>query len=535
MGSETNSAPSTPATINQVATPAPAPCAARSTTRQPIPGLNTGTRDFAMLVGFALFQTWVTLCFFTPQLFPNSTGNNHVYEISLVVSTIVLTVGALNHRRLAPALRTKRMRWGLALCGAVGTALVPFCFGTSSAFDIVLTLTASILTGLATGLFNVAWCSAFVHRGNAIDFTVSVVASSVIIYVLTNLAYSPAVSPYVMLAFSIAMPLACAWLLCMGRDDAPQADQRMVVPIDTGSRKRFLVQLCVGIFVVSLVDEFLRNYYLGGTDLSFYSSQINLLTLVFKVLASAMVVTALHRMRYEDFSFLYRASFMLALIAALLLPFADSTGTVGYALTNCGAFLFKVTVLLVTLEFCAQGAPATFTFCVVRAVWSFDLLLGTILYGANDALDPGMDPGMLTIVFVVLVAVAYLFVFSPDRDGGFVNPGGEVSEPGSLALASNGGALDEGGAPAAPASAPTEPTVDYDTLCDQHVAQGGLSPREGDVLRLLVRGRTTTRIQDELHISANTVNTHVKHVVQKLDVHSRQVLLDLVERTAARM
>ena len=35
-------------------------------------------RDFPMLAGFALFQAWVTLCFFTPQLFPDAVGDNNV-------------------------------------------------------------------------------------------------------------------------------------------------------------------------------------------------------------------------------------------------------------------------------------------------------------------------------------------------------------------------------------------------------------------------------------------------------------------------
>ena len=494
--------------------------------RAPMAGLSAGTRDFPMLVGFALFQTWVTLCFFTPQLFPSNTGDNLVYELSLVVSTVVLSIGALRHKQLSPALRTKEVRWGLALCGAVGTALVPFCFGMDTPLAVALTLLASLLTGLATGLFNVAWCSAFVHRGNAIDFTLSVVGSSLIIYVLTTLAYTPVVSPYVMLALSIAMPLACAWLLCMGaKEDA--AAQHMVVPVDTGPRRRFLAKLCVGVFVVSLTDEFLRNYYLGGTDLSFYSSQVNLVMLIFKVAVGVMVVSALRRMRYEDFSFLYRTSFMLALIAALLLPFAESAGTMGYALTNSGAFLFKMTVLLVALEFCAQGASSTFTFCVVRAVWSFDLLLGTALFSANEALGPGIDPGVLTIVFVVFVAFAYLFVFSPERDAGFVATPSET--PGLFAESEP-----TASSPASVLAPARDAGADIDATCERLAEHGLLSPREADVLRLLARGRTTARIQDELHISGNTVNTHVKHVFQKLDVHSRQELLDLVDREMRR-
>lgn len=492
--------------------------------------------NLAMLVGFALFQAWVTLCFFTPQLFPANTGANHVYEISLAVSAAVLMLGAVFHRRLDPLLRKGSVLWCLAGAAAAGTAIVPLCFGTGT-LQTALTAVASLLTGTASGLFNVAWCQAFVRRGSAIDFTLSVVTSSVIIYVLTNIAYTPAVSPFVMLALSIATPLASAALLCLHGPDVVERVS-MAVPVNTKQRRLFLLQLCVGIFVVSLADEFMRNYYLEGTDLSFYSSQINLIILVFKVVISIMAVTAIYRMRYEDFSFLYRASFLLALVAALLMPFTQSTGAVGYAIANCGAFLFKLTVLLVSLEFCAQGAPATRTFCIIRAVWSLDLLLGYGLYGLLGGRPlTGLEPGALTVVFVVLVAIAYLFVFSPDREHGI----GQLARVRDRSTATAGNSAEKVAAAAAPAAGDAAPTpvggdtdqaIDFDAVCERLVEQGGLSPREADVLRLLVRGRTTARIQNELHISANTVNTHVRHVFQKLDVHSRQELLDLAEETA---
>ena len=40
------------------------------------------------------------------------------------------------------------------------------------------------------------------------------------------------------------------------------------------------------------------------------------------------------------------------------------------------------------------------------------------------------------------------------------------------------------------------------------------------------------RIAEELVISENTVRTHVRHIYAKLDVHSHQELIDLVERQA---
>ena len=56
----------------------------------------------------------------------------------------------------------------------------------------------------------------------------------------------------------------------------------------------------------------------------------------------------------------------------------------------------------------------------------------------------------------------------------------------------------------------------------------GLSTREADVLELLVVGKDAKAIADELFISFNTVRAHIRRIYVKLDVHSRQELLDRV-------
>ena len=54
-------------------------------------------------------------------------------------------------------------------------------------------------------------------------------------------------------------------------------------------------------------------------------------------------------------------------------------------------------------------------------------------------------------------------------------------------------------------------------------------PARGDVLRLLARGRTSPVIQEKLFLSHNTVKTHVRHIYAKMDIHSQQELIDIVE------
>lgn len=73
----------------------------------------------------------------------------------------------------------------------------------------------------------------------------------------------------------------------------------------------------------------------------------------------------------------------------------------------------------------------------------------------------------------------------------------------------------------------SEETVEqvYDAIALRY----GLSPRECEVMALLVRGYSTERIGKDLSISYHTVKTHVYHIYQKVGVHAQQELIDLVE------
>ena len=46
---------------------------------------------------------------------------------------------------------------------------------------------------------------------------------------------------------------------------------------------------------------------------------------------------------------------------------------------------------------------------------------------------------------------------------------------------------------------------------------------------LIMRGRNVPAIAEELVLSRNTVQTHVRHIYEQLGVHSRQELVAYVE------
>ncbi len=69
----------------------------------------------------------------------------------------------------------------------------------------------------------------------------------------------------------------------------------------------------------------------------------------------------------------------------------------------------------------------------------------------------------------------------------------------------------------------------FEMRCETIACESGLTPRELEVFKMLARGRNKEYIQEKLVVSKNTVKAHVKHIYTKLDIHSHQELIDLVD------
>jgi len=69
-----------------------------------------------------------------------------------------------------------------------------------------------------------------------------------------------------------------------------------------------------------------------------------------------------------------------------------------------------------------------------------------------------------------------------------------------------------------------------DQRVDEFAALHQLSPREQDVLRLLVQGHDTVGLADRLGISPHTVRDHLKNVFRKTSTRSRSELLSALAR-----
>lgn len=91
--------------------------------------------------------------------------------------------------------------------------------------------------------------------------------------------------------------------------------------------------------------------------------------------------------------------------------------------------------------------------------------------------------------------------------------------------------VEDAAAPVAAAAA-AEPEegvpAEIAAYCQALAAEYGLTPREAEILALLALGRSAKYIAEELQVSYNTTRTHIRHVYEKLNIHSKQELIDAV-------
>lgn len=204
--------------------------------------------------------------------------------------------------------------------------------------------------------------------------------------------------------------------------------------------------------------------------------------------------------------------------------------------------LVQVFAMLLLVELAHTGlASLSFTFPFGWALLSLGYAFGA-LFGQYAGIGFGDGPRPVQVVSVVfaLIAVYASSVMGAARypsdgrapQGGLAAGGalgadgaGEGAPGGRPALA---GADGMGGAGASPAPA-ADP---IGAACGRLVERYALSAREREVLELLARGNTRASIAEKLCISENTARVHVKNIYSKLRIHSKQQLIDMVERGA---
>lgn len=163
-------------------------------------------------------------------------------------------------------------------------------------------------------------------------------------------------------------------------------------------------------------------------------------------------------------------------------------------------------------------------------------LASTAGWAGGAVLAPFYDDAMvrmgtgIALAFTVIIVLVYVFpeidlkrimAWSVDSERGGRVPGKRVVAGAQAQTIGGEGALE------------AEPAVDGGAGSAVGVARAadphyGLSSRELEILDLFAQGRSANWIADNLTISKNTVRSHLRAIYTKLDVHTRQELLDFL-------
>lgn len=496
--------------------------------------------------GYGLLWLWTVMMFnsIVPFSFsPDPRASLYVgLTASLVTMVVTMLFIAVALARGAQLSENAIVRWAAAAAMAVGSVAAAFSDPETSAGMGALML-SSILTGSGSAALFVCWGEQFFGTGGRVALVELAVGSCIAFLCGFALAVLPGIAA---LAVIVATPLASAWLLqrsrgkgaegaagdagdvedagadaglpagITGAPDAPDTPRTRERQAPSRATIALAVKALLGAFLVGVISGFFD--VVGGFSLYIVQDVYGLYLLLAGCMATLLLSLIAVLCVRDGIFYAYRFSVLVLCLGCLLTPFLGDNATYFSVLVFAGYTCFTIILYVLCIDF-----STAFRINVARC-----LGLGFVaLYGGEIAgqfggygLGGGLSPyglALLTLLAVSVLLIAHLFLFT---EVDLIKLGiGEVS----IAAPSDAAA-------GAPDAAEEAPAVDPVPLI---VARFGLTPRESDVLPLLLEGRTIQRIQETLFISAGTVSTHIRHIYQKTGSDNRQELIDLAQQISA--
>ena len=436
---------------------------------------------------------------------------------------------ALAALRLAKRVGTGYARMGDVLAASAGSlgsviALLAYAAGEAS---LALQVLAMLLSGFAMGLAIVRWerSVAGVSERGMVGCAAALLASwSALLYVLFAGGGSGA---------SLAGLAGVVSLAVRPRALRPDAQDVVVTRLLTLQTASFLKRYA-GAFAASGAVTTFALIQFASARFAVVSDDTFLVLLVAPVFLLVLLCAWLPK-REQNFMLVFHLSFVVALLA--LFPVNPGTPislnvSVAFCLLWIGSLVGSLLVmgsrvnraLRPWCDPCGLGPAA---FCLGVAAGAL-VAIGWTMTPDFETVASGSPDGIVKVSVVTSFALIVLFCATNVVLRGSMLRRVELIARGRITQVmpaprsfSGSEAHGEGDAP--------------DALQDAYrriAFDRGLTPRELDVLVVLGRGNTLARVQSELVISEGTAITHRRNIYRKLDVHSKQELLDFVERYA---
>ena len=474
---------------------------------------------------------------------------------SAVVSLVVIVAA---ERRLGPPTNCRALIVAAPLAVTVTTPML-FLPAYGFAATPFLFAVSAVLTGAGSALMWVMWGQLYARLPQ--DAVESCAPASAFVAALLSIA-AMAAPQGASIALVSAFPLvsgALLWRAWSETSALASADHASPPAAPLPLREAFgsMGRGGFGILAACMFVSIEGSFWASASADASHAVIIFVVSALFMAVVS---VSATAGPRRVSLSFAYRwmCPLMVAGFAAIIVL---GTKTGAFAAAGVGIasrFAFCVITQMYFASYAARGAATPVQSYAVG--WLFvhvgdllGLLVSFPLQGAigASAIEPSGAAAVLIVALVAAVMLAlndetrFLSWETPRSCTGAEGEGGSTSgvsvsdapaneaEGGESAAGETGAsasaAADASAGPAAASSSQNPQPVDS---IGQRVAllarEHKLTPRETEVFGLLAHGRSIPYVRDALFISRDTAATHAKHIYAKLDVHSRQELIDLV-------
>ncbi|RDB71909.1 LuxR family transcriptional regulator [Eggerthella sinensis] len=419
----------------------------------------------------------------------------------------------------------------------------------NEAVMLALLIGGSALAGVGYGYFWGSWAEYFgrMHPSRTSFYIPVAFLLTAALFLGISLAAEYESAPPLLLM----LPLPVLSLLCLRRCHAEVPDGNYA---RTTNSKRYLTALAslVTLIVASLVLSLLFGLVWEMTVLSVNSvneaHQAPLVAnLVVAVLLIALVLYAHKRL---DLALAYRVIVPVIVILFAVLPFFWETSPIVLnAVMSASYGAFDVIIWYMVASSAYDFAVSGFVIGgIVRALSILARLIG-IGIGYLLMLIPNSSSLLIVGVSVgAIYVLAALGLFYGTRrkpsvlEAARAEAGAGELTAGETAEHSPAGAVAPVPAtPAAPAmpQAPAAPTPaqavpaappSEDAVFEMIAEDFSLTRREAELLPFIARGRSARVIADALFVSENTIRTHTRRILEKTDLHSKQEVIDLIER-----
>ena len=447
----------------------------------------TKLRSTAPTAGLGFLWAWIYCAWFTPALFGSAAQASSAAQdetswlVSMVLSGAILLVLCAVARAWVPSK-------GVVVLSAVGTSAGTVLLALSGALGWAR-LAGAVITGACTALMWFAWGVASARLADVRRIVPASAAVTGACVVLALVLPAPLST-----AFVIALPLVSGALcvrLIRGAAVPGEALADDACGLDRVKALRALVGLCAASLVACGISAFAQT------------STPALPALLPVGVLGAMVVVAVASYVpircARPFNYARPVRLLLlaeAVMLALLVCGGEACSTAGYVLAVGVSACFDFLLFMFFTTYIQRGFFGTVTaFCTSEALIQLGWAAGSVaaLVVRHVAGVPSLPAGVFAALMCVLFC-ALLFV--TDNQGAIEKIAlRSVSEEAVLRL----------------------------------TREAGLSKREAQVLQMLGQGRSIPYISDALFLARSTVETHKKHLYAKLDVHSRQELISLLE------